>query len=67
MSASPQPLAAAGAARRPAAWLLGLAVLVAGCFVLDISLGSVRIPPGAGVRILFARAAEPGLWVFIVN
>lgn len=66
MSTSPQPLPA-GAARRPAVWLLGLAVLVFGCFVLDIALGSVRIPPGAVVRILFARAAEPGPWTFIVN
>ena len=67
MSTSPQPLPVAGAARRPAVWLLGLAVLVFGCFVLDIALGSVRIPPGAVVRILFARTAEPGPWTFIVN
>ena len=42
-------------------------MLVAGCFVLDIALGSVRIPPGAVVRILFARAAESDPWTFIVN
>jgi len=65
LSASPSPTA--GATRRPAAWLLGLTMLVAGCFVLDIALGSVRIPLGAVVRILFARAAEPGPWTFIVN
>lgn len=67
MNPATRPQPAAGAARHPAAWLLGLAALVAGCFVLDIALGPVRIPPGAVVRILFARAAEPGSWAFIVN
>jgi iron complex transport system permease protein len=54
-------------AGRTGAWLLALAGAVAVCLVLDIALGSVRIPLAAVVKILLGRAGEPTAWVFIVE
>ena len=48
-------------------WLLALAALMLVCFVLDLALGSVRIPPGAVVKILLGQQTEPAAWVFIVE
>jgi len=59
--------ATASGAGRTGAWLVALAIAVALCLVLDIALGSVRIPVGAVVKILLGQQAEPAAWVFIVD
>lgn len=46
--------------------LLALGGVVALCFVLDLALGSVRIPPLAVLRILFTHQPAPEGWDFIV-
>ena len=65
LAAAPPSLAAAGRLR--VAWLLALAGLVALGFVLDIALGSVRIPLAAVVKILLGQAADNPAWAFIVR
>ena len=62
----PAPAAAARAGRR-VAWLVALAALVLLGFVLDIALGSVRIPLAAVVDILLGRPVEMPAWEFIVR
>ena len=54
-------------AGRTGAWLLALAAAVAVCLVLDIALGSVRIPVASVVKILLGQQREPAAWVFIVD
>jgi iron complex transport system permease protein len=46
--------------------LLALGGAVALCFVLDLALGSVRIPPLAVLKILFTHQAVEEGWDFIV-
>lgn len=58
--------AAASASSYAGRWLPALAALVALCLVLDLALGSVRIPPGAVVKILLGQPAESETWNFIV-
>ena len=46
--------------------LLALAGVVALCLVLDLALGSVRIPPLVVLKILFTHQPAPEGWDFIV-
>lgn len=58
----------ARAARRQGRWLLALAVLGAGAFVLDVALGPVRIPLPLVVRLLLGHAGPAdGTAAFIVH
>ncbi|HEX8425892.1 iron ABC transporter permease [Hymenobacter sp.] len=55
------------AQRRRAVWMLVLLGLVALGFVLDIALGSVRIPLPAVVDILLGQPTDTPAWEFIVR
>ena len=61
------PPALPPAVRWGAAWLPVLAALVVLGFVLDLALGSVRIPVGAVVKILLGQPTDNPAWNFIVR
>ena len=50
---------------KPAVWALLL--LAALCFILDVALGAIPIPPGEVVQILLGQGSDNASWVYIVE